>query len=38
MKRNSKKQITFQAISTASNDENTWNFQKGEMALQLEMS
>ena len=34
----SKHSNTFQAISTASNGENTWNFQTGEMAPQLEMS
>lgn len=34
----SKHSNTFQAISTASNGENTWNFQTGEMAPQLETS
>ena len=34
----SKHSNTFQAISTASNGENTWNFQTGEMVPQLEMS
>lgn len=34
----SKHSNTFQAISTANNGENTWNFQTGEMAPQLEMS